>query len=243
MAWADRIESTGDLYYLVGRSVPRGRGMAMRPEWEAPGEVFGTGASQAGFYRRELLLKVGLFPETYSRLITTTWTWHFTCAGPGIAACTPQRPHLPPDAQQPRPHECPPHSPGGTERGASFLGQPAGAFASACRRMPHLLLIAWSALVKLVLRKQAGAYWRGKLATLAEWRDLRRWRGGASAIKAPARFSPPLPSCRWLSSQACADRERGPGNLRPRRGEAHMNKPCRFVVILGMVGAELDFVL
>jgi GT2 family glycosyltransferase len=58
------IDSAGDRYYLGGVAAKRGRGEVLRPEYLTACEVFGASASSA-FYRRELLLHVGGFPEQF----------------------------------------------------------------------------------------------------------------------------------------------------------------------------------
>jgi GT2 family glycosyltransferase len=59
-----RIDSAGDGYDLGGFAYPRGRGRPYRPEDWPAGPVFGASASSA-FYRRDVLLRVGAFPETF----------------------------------------------------------------------------------------------------------------------------------------------------------------------------------
>jgi GT2 family glycosyltransferase len=58
------IDSAGDRYYIGGVSAKRGRGEVLGPEYLEPRLVFGASASSA-FYRRELLLRVGGFPESF----------------------------------------------------------------------------------------------------------------------------------------------------------------------------------
>jgi GT2 family glycosyltransferase len=59
-----RIDSAGDGYDLGGFAYPRGRGRPFRPEDWPAGPVFGASAS-AAFCRRDLLLRVGAFPEAF----------------------------------------------------------------------------------------------------------------------------------------------------------------------------------
>jgi GT2 family glycosyltransferase len=60
----DRIDSAGDRYYLGGVAGKRGHGEPLSAELLRPGRVFGASASSA-FYRRELVLRVGAFPESF----------------------------------------------------------------------------------------------------------------------------------------------------------------------------------
>jgi GT2 family glycosyltransferase len=59
-----RIDSAGDRYYLGGIAGKRGHGQRLSPEYLKPGPVFGASASSA-FFRRDILLKVGGFPEHF----------------------------------------------------------------------------------------------------------------------------------------------------------------------------------
>jgi GT2 family glycosyltransferase len=58
------IDSAGDRYYLGGVAGKRGHAGPLRTEYLKPCAVFGASASSA-FYRREALLRVGLFPESF----------------------------------------------------------------------------------------------------------------------------------------------------------------------------------
>lgn len=65
LAAADlRIDSAGDRYYLGGIAAKRGHGQPLKPQYLRSCRVFGASASSA-FYRRELLVKVGGFPESF----------------------------------------------------------------------------------------------------------------------------------------------------------------------------------
>ena len=59
-----RIDSAGDRYYLGGITGKRGHGRPLDAEHLRPGPVFGASASSA-FYRRDVLLSVGAFPESF----------------------------------------------------------------------------------------------------------------------------------------------------------------------------------
>jgi GT2 family glycosyltransferase len=59
-----RIDSAGDRYYLGGVAGKRGHGEGLTAEYLRPGAVFGASGSSA-FYRRDVLLQVGLFPEEF----------------------------------------------------------------------------------------------------------------------------------------------------------------------------------
>jgi GT2 family glycosyltransferase len=59
-----RVDSAGDRYYLGGVAGKRGHGLPLSPEHLRPGPVFGASASSA-FYRRDVLLRVGAFPESF----------------------------------------------------------------------------------------------------------------------------------------------------------------------------------
>jgi len=59
------IDSAGDRYYLGGVAAKRGHGQPLGPDHLRPGPVFGASASSA-FYRRELVLRVGAFPDSFS---------------------------------------------------------------------------------------------------------------------------------------------------------------------------------
>lgn len=59
-----RIDSAGDRYYLGGIAGKRGHGETLQAEYLQPGPVFGASASSA-FYRRDVLLRVGAFPESF----------------------------------------------------------------------------------------------------------------------------------------------------------------------------------
>jgi GT2 family glycosyltransferase len=66
LRWPDgaRVDSAGDRYYLGGVAAKRGHGAALADLNLRRGPVFGASASSA-FYRREALLRVGAFPETF----------------------------------------------------------------------------------------------------------------------------------------------------------------------------------
>jgi GT2 family glycosyltransferase len=59
-----RVDSAGDRYFLGGIAGKRGHGELLAPRHLQPGPVFGASASSA-FYRREVLLRVGGFPEEF----------------------------------------------------------------------------------------------------------------------------------------------------------------------------------
>ena len=59
-----RIDSAGDRYFAGGVAGKRGHGEPLGPDYLRPGPVFGASASSA-FYRRDVLLAVGGFPETF----------------------------------------------------------------------------------------------------------------------------------------------------------------------------------
>ncbi len=59
-----RIDSAGDRYFVGGIAGKRGHGQILRPEYLQSGPVFGASASSA-FYRRQTLLDVGGFPESF----------------------------------------------------------------------------------------------------------------------------------------------------------------------------------
>jgi GT2 family glycosyltransferase len=59
-----RIDSAGDRYFAGGVARKRGQGEPLGPDYLRPGPVFGASASSA-FYRRDVLLAVGGFPETF----------------------------------------------------------------------------------------------------------------------------------------------------------------------------------
>jgi GT2 family glycosyltransferase len=59
-----RVDSSGDRYFVGGVAGKRGHGAPLGPEHLRPGEVFGASASSA-FYRRDVLLAVGGFPEEF----------------------------------------------------------------------------------------------------------------------------------------------------------------------------------
>jgi GT2 family glycosyltransferase len=58
------IDSAGDRYYRGGVAAKRGRGEPPGPAYRRPCRVFGASACSA-FYRRDLLLRVGVFPEGF----------------------------------------------------------------------------------------------------------------------------------------------------------------------------------
>jgi GT2 family glycosyltransferase len=59
-----RIDSAGDRYYLGGVAGKRGHGRLLAEEYLHARPVFGASASSA-FYRREVVLAVGGFPESF----------------------------------------------------------------------------------------------------------------------------------------------------------------------------------
>lgn len=59
-----RVDSAGDRYNLGGVAAKRGHGQPLTEELLRPRQVFGASGSSA-FYRRDLLLRVGGFPETF----------------------------------------------------------------------------------------------------------------------------------------------------------------------------------
>jgi GT2 family glycosyltransferase len=58
------VDSAGDRYFVGGVAGKRGRSRPLGPEFLQGGDVFGASASSA-FYRRDLVLKVGGFPEQF----------------------------------------------------------------------------------------------------------------------------------------------------------------------------------
>ena len=58
------IDSAGDAYFASGIAAKRGNGQAIEEKWLVPGPVFGASGSSA-FYRREVFLKVGAYPESF----------------------------------------------------------------------------------------------------------------------------------------------------------------------------------
>jgi GT2 family glycosyltransferase len=58
------IDSAGDRYYLGGVAAKRGRGEQLGPVYLTSCRVFGASASSA-FYRRDLVQRVGGFPESF----------------------------------------------------------------------------------------------------------------------------------------------------------------------------------
>src|SRR5207244_12481561 len=58
------VDSAGDSYYLGGVAGKRGHGQPLGREHLRPRRVFGASASSA-FYRRDVLLRVGAFPEAF----------------------------------------------------------------------------------------------------------------------------------------------------------------------------------
>jgi GT2 family glycosyltransferase len=61
---APHIDSAGDRYFAGGIAGKRGRGLPLSPEFLRGGDVFGASASSA-FYRRDLVLQLGGFPEQF----------------------------------------------------------------------------------------------------------------------------------------------------------------------------------
>jgi GT2 family glycosyltransferase len=61
---AVRVDSAGDRYFVGGVAGKRGHGAPLGPAHLRPAEVFGASASSA-FYRRDVLLAVGGFPEEF----------------------------------------------------------------------------------------------------------------------------------------------------------------------------------
>jgi GT2 family glycosyltransferase len=59
-----RIDSAGDRYYLGGVAGKRGHGQPLQAEYLNAGSVFGASGS-SGFFRRDVLLKVGGLPEQF----------------------------------------------------------------------------------------------------------------------------------------------------------------------------------
>jgi GT2 family glycosyltransferase len=59
-----QIDSAGDRYYWGGVAGKRGRGAPVSSAYLRPCPVFGASASSA-FYRRQALMEVGAFPETF----------------------------------------------------------------------------------------------------------------------------------------------------------------------------------
>lgn len=59
-----RVDSAGDRYYSGGVAGKRGHGEPLQPKHLRRCRVFGSSASSA-FYRRDLLLRVGAFPESF----------------------------------------------------------------------------------------------------------------------------------------------------------------------------------
>ena len=58
------IDSAGDAYFASGIATKRGNGQIIEEKWMVPGPVFGASGSSA-FYRREVFLKVGAYPESF----------------------------------------------------------------------------------------------------------------------------------------------------------------------------------
>jgi GT2 family glycosyltransferase len=66
LRWPDgtHVDSAGDRYWRGGVAGKRGHGERLGPRHLRPGPVFGASASSA-FYRRDALLRVGAFPESF----------------------------------------------------------------------------------------------------------------------------------------------------------------------------------
>ena len=58
------VDSAGDRYFAGGIATKRGHGQPLGPSFLQGGEVFGASASSA-FYRRDLVLRLGGFPEHF----------------------------------------------------------------------------------------------------------------------------------------------------------------------------------
>ncbi len=58
------IDSAGDAYFTSGVATKRGNGEQMEAKWMVAEPVFGASGSSA-FYRREVFLKVGAYPESF----------------------------------------------------------------------------------------------------------------------------------------------------------------------------------
>lgn len=77
-----RIDSAGDRYFIGGVAAKRGHGQVVTSEFRKASQVFGASAASA-FYRREVFLKLGGFPEHFGsyfedvdlsfRLNRTSW--------------------------------------------------------------------------------------------------------------------------------------------------------------------------
>jgi GT2 family glycosyltransferase len=63
-AGQERIDSAGDCYHLGGFARKRGHGLPLTASYLSGQFVFGASGSSA-FYRRDALLRVGLFPESF----------------------------------------------------------------------------------------------------------------------------------------------------------------------------------
>jgi GT2 family glycosyltransferase len=64
LRWGGDIDSAGDRYFRGGVAGKRGHGEPLGPAYLRPCRVFGASGSSA-FYRRDLLLRVGSFPERF----------------------------------------------------------------------------------------------------------------------------------------------------------------------------------
>jgi GT2 family glycosyltransferase len=64
LRWDGDIDSAGDRYFRGGVAGKRGHGEPLAPDYLRPCRVFGASGSSA-FYRRDLLSRVGGFPERF----------------------------------------------------------------------------------------------------------------------------------------------------------------------------------
>jgi GT2 family glycosyltransferase len=180
------LDSAGDLYYLFGRAVNRGHGLPWRSEMIKEREVFGA-CGAAGFFRREALLRVGLFPPHFHAYYDDVdlafrlrWAGYRCLYTPFSKVY--HRLHGTYDHRQPDVA----YLMARNEERVFWANLPGRLLWRAM--MPHMGHVLAVAVGKTLLGKNAGAYLRGKLAVLREAREIRRQRQRRRQLAQHARF-------------------------------------------------------
>jgi GT2 family glycosyltransferase len=184
------VDSAGDQYHLCGWAMNRGHGQQLGPELRQVTEVLGASAS-AGFFRREALLRVGLFPEHFRAYLDDVDVAFRLRAAGYRSLFTPNarvfhRLHYSHDCQAPALIT----QAALNEERVFWGNMPAGLLLAGL--LPHLGYVGCRFLMRCLQRQHPLAYLRGKLQILGEWRRVLTQRAWVRCLRrghgARARF-------------------------------------------------------
>jgi O-antigen biosynthesis protein len=180
------LDSAGDLYYLFGCAENRGHGMPLHPEVMEEREVFGACGS-AGFFRRDALLRAGLFPQHFQAYYDDVdlafrlrWAGYRCLYTPFSKVY--HRLHGTYDHRHPEIT----YLIARNEERVFWANLPGKSLWQAM--VPHLAHLLIKVVGKGLLGKNPGAYLRGKLAVLSEVKQIREQRQRLRLLALQASF-------------------------------------------------------